>query len=110
MRSLGLIKGGSLDSAIVIDDFKIINEGGLRYDDEFVRHKMLDTLGDISLLGMPVIGQLDTHKSGHALNHELTKEILANPKSWKVVQVEEKSSQRLMFKIPQWQGMESSVS
>ena len=110
LRGRGLIKGGSLDSAVVIDDFRIINEDGLRYKDEFVRHKMLDTIGDISLLGMPVIGHFSTQKTGHALNHELTKKILASPDAWKVIEVKEKDVEELRFKLPQLQGLGASAA
>ncbi len=110
LRARGLIKGGSLDSAIVIDDFRIVNDGGLRYDDEFVRHKILDTLGDISLLGMPVIGLLDTHRAGHALNHELTKKVLNSPDSWKIVEVMDEDVDRLRLPVPKWQGLKPSVA
>lgn len=106
LREQGLAKGGSLDSAIVIDDFRVINEEGLRYENEFVRHKALDALGDISLLGMPVIGNLDTYKSGHSLNHLLTKEVLANPKSWKKIQPEKGAFERLNLKLPSLQSLE----
>lgn len=109
LRDRGLVKGGSLDSAVVIDDFRIINEGGLRYENEFVRHKMLDTIGDLSLLGMPVIGHFSTQKTGHALNHALTKKILASTDAWKIVEVKEKDVERLRFKIPQLQGLDASV-
>lgn len=106
LRERGLIKGGSLDSAVVIDDFRVVNKEGLRYENEFVRHKALDALGDISLLGMPVIGTLDTYKSGHTLNHLLTKEVLANPKAWKKVQPEKGSFERLNLKLPSLQSLE----
>jgi len=106
LREQGLIRGGSLDSAVVIDDFRVVNKEGLRYEDEFVRHKALDALGDISLLGMPVIGTLDTYKSGHTLNHLLTKEVLANPRSWKKVQPEKGTLERLNLKLPSLQSLE----
>lgn len=80
MFSLG--RGGSLDNAIVIDNDKILNEEGLRYPDEFVRHKLLDCLGDFSLLGMPILGHVKTYKSGHELNHKFIKEFLARKQSW----------------------------
>ena len=84
LRENGLAKGGSLDNAIVIDDFRIINEDGLRYKDEFVRHKILDFLGDLSLLGSPVIGHFVVEKSGHFLNQHMLTELLKSKKSWKV--------------------------
>ncbi|MBI5455022.1 MAG: UDP-3-O-acyl-N-acetylglucosamine deacetylase [Deltaproteobacteria bacterium] len=82
LKKNGLAKGGSLDNAIVIGDNEILNEEGLRYPDEFVRHKVLDLMGDISLLGFTVIGQLKAHRSGHALNFKLVQEILRWPESW----------------------------
>ncbi len=79
LHRAGLARGGSLDNAVVVDDFNILNPEGLRYPDEFVRHKILDALGDLSLIGMPVIGQLTAVKSGHALNQLLVRRILAEP-------------------------------
>lgn len=82
LRKFSLGKGGSLDNAIVIDKDKILNEEGLRYPDEFVRHKLLDSLGDFSLLGMPIQGHIITHKSGHTLNHLFIKTFLENKDCW----------------------------
>lgn len=82
LKANGLAKGGSLDNAIVIGDSDILNEDGLRYPDEFVRHKALDLMGDISLIGAPVIGHLIAHRSGHSLNHRLVQEILRKPARW----------------------------
>jgi UDP-3-O-[3-hydroxymyristoyl] N-acetylglucosamine deacetylase len=83
LRENGLAKGGSLDNAIVIDDFRIINEDGLRYKDEFVRHKILDFLGDLAILGSPVIGHFIVEKSGHFLNQHMLAKLLKSRKSWK---------------------------
>lgn len=106
LREAGLIKGGSLDNAIVIDDFRVVNQEGLRYSDEFARHKMLDTIGDISLLGMPVIGHVEAYRPGHSLNHKLANELLANPKYWKVAEPgKKKDFERLKLKIPQFQRL-----
>ena len=77
--------GGSLDNAIVIDDFRVLNEDGLRYRDEFVRHKILDFLGDLAILGRPVIGHFVVHKSGHALNQAVLKSLMARKNSWQEV-------------------------
>lgn len=110
LRSQGLIKGGSLDNAIVIDDFKILNEGGLRFADEFVRHKMLDAIGDISILGMPVIGHLSLHKSGHRLNFELAKKVINDSKAWKIVELKKKEIEKVKFKVPQFAMMKPSAS
>jgi len=82
----GLARGGSLANAVVVDDFNILNPEGLRFPDEFVRHKILDALGDLSLIGMPVIGQLTAVKSGHALNHQLVRRVLAEAEACEVVQ------------------------
>jgi len=82
LKKFSLAKGGSLDNAIVIDKDKILNKEGLRYPDEFVRHKLLDSLGDFSLLGMPIKGHIVTYKSGHALNHLFIKKLLENKNAW----------------------------
>lgn len=82
MKRYGLAQGGSLDNAVVIDKDKILNEEGLRYPDEFVRHKILDCLGDISLLGMPILGHLVVHKSGHAFNHAFLEKFFSQKDSW----------------------------
>jgi len=85
LRSMGLARGGSLDNAVVVDDFSILNPDGLRFPDEFVRHKLLDALGDVALLGYPVIGALTAFKTGHALNQRLVKQVLADPANYRVV-------------------------
>ena len=82
LRKFSLGKGGSLDNAIIIDKDRILNKEGLRYPDEFVRHKLLDSLGDFSLLGMPIQGHIITHKSGHTLNHLFIKTFLEKKDSW----------------------------
>ncbi|MCJ7596439.1 MAG: UDP-3-O-acyl-N-acetylglucosamine deacetylase [Desulfobacterales bacterium] len=78
----GLAMGGSLDNAIVIDDFRILNEDGLRYKDEFVRHKILDFIGDIAIIGCPVIGHFVVQRSGHSLNQSMLRALMANQSSW----------------------------
>jgi len=85
LRENGLAKGGSLDNAIVIDDFRIINEDGLRYKDEFVRHKILDFIGDLAILGSPVIGHFEVQKSGHFLNQFMLRELMNGKKYWKMI-------------------------
>ena len=82
LKSYGFAKGGSLDNAVVIDKEEIINSGGLRYSDEFVRHKILDCIGDFSLLGLPIIGHVILNKSGHAFNHAFLKEFISQKESW----------------------------
>jgi UDP-3-O-[3-hydroxymyristoyl] N-acetylglucosamine deacetylase len=85
MRDQGLALGGSLDNAIVLDEYRVLNNDGLRYHDEFVKHKVLDAIGDLYLLGHPVIGEFVAHKSGHALNNRLLRHLLENKAAWEYV-------------------------
>jgi len=85
MKSQNLALGGSLDNAIVLDEFSVMNDDGLRFADEFARHKVLDCFGDVSLMGVPVIGVLEANKTGHALNHKLVQAVLAKSESWEKV-------------------------
>ena len=85
MRSQGLAMGGSLDNAIVMDEFRVLNPDGLRSDDEFVKHKVLDAIGDLYLLGHPLIGAFSGYKSGHALNNALLRALLADDQAWEFV-------------------------
>ena len=89
LRSMDLAKGGSLDNAIVLNDFRVINDDGLRYDSEFVRHKILDAIGDIHLLGYSLIGAFYGYKSGHALNNLLAQKLLAHQDAWEYVTYED---------------------
>ena len=82
MRGQGLALGGSLDNAIVLDEYRVLNNDGLRYHDEFVKHKVLDAIGDLYLLGHPVIGAFVAHKSGHALNNMLLRRLLESAQAW----------------------------
>lgn len=82
LRMYGLAKGATLDTGIAIDRETILNEDGLRFDDEFVRHKLLDCLGDFSLMGMPILGHIETFKSGHAFNHAFLKELFNRKDCW----------------------------
>ncbi len=84
LREAGLSKGGSYENAIVVDGDKVLNPGGLRYNDEFVRHKALDLMGDLYLSG-PILGKVTTIRGGHGLNHQLMLALFANPKAWKFV-------------------------
>lgn len=90
-RNLGL--GGSMDNAIVLDEFRVLNEDGLRYVDEFVRHKILDAVGDLYLAGHAIIGAYEGYKSGHALNNVLVRALLANPQAWEKVSFPESPSE-----------------
>ncbi len=85
MRSQGLALGGSLDNAIVMDEYRVLNSDGLRYGDEFVKHKVLDAVGDLYLLGHPLLGAFTAHKSGHALNNKLLRALLADETAWEMV-------------------------
>jgi len=85
MRAQGLGLGGSLDNAVVMDEFRVLNSDGLRYEDEFVKHKVLDAIGDLYLLGHPLIGAFNAHKSGHALNNKLARGLLADRSAWELV-------------------------
>ena len=85
MRANGLALGGGMDNAIVMDDYKVLNAGGLRYDDEFVKHKILDAMGDLYLLGKPLLAAYSAFRSGHALNNLLLRELLNHTDAWDVV-------------------------
>jgi len=85
LRGMGLARGGSLENAIVMDEYRILNSDGLRYDDEFVRHKILDAIGDLYLVGYPLLAGYQAHKSGHALNNQLLLALLARPDAYEIV-------------------------
>jgi UDP-3-O-[3-hydroxymyristoyl] N-acetylglucosamine deacetylase len=85
LRAAGLILGGNLQNAIVLDETRILNSEGLRYDNEFAKHKVLDAIGDLYLLGHPLIGKYTAYKSGHGLNNALTRALLANQEAWELV-------------------------
>ena len=85
LRGMGLARGGSLDNAIVMDEYRVLNSDGLRYADEFVRHKILDAIGDLYLIGHPLLASYSAHKSGHALNNQLLRALLAQPEAYEVV-------------------------
>jgi len=89
LRENNLALGGSLDNAIVVGDYHILNEGGLRYEDEFVRHKVLDAVGDLYLVGYGVIGAFTGYKSGHDLNNILLRTLLANKHAWEIIHADE---------------------
>jgi len=85
MRANGLAPGGGLDNAIVMDDYKVLNSDGLRYDDEFVKHKILDAMGDLYVLGKPLLAAYSAFRSGHAMNNRLLRELLSRPDAYEVV-------------------------
>lgn len=100
LRSQGLAKGGSMDNAIVVDDFRVLNEDGLRYEDEFVKHKVLDAIGDLYLLGNSLIGEFCAHKSGHALNNKSLRKLIAQEDAWEVVTFEDESAAPISYAKP----------
>lgn len=85
LRENGLALGGGLENAIVLDEFRVLNQDGLRYADEFVKHKILDAVGDLYLLGHPLLAAFSSHKGGHALNNQLARQLLAHQESWELV-------------------------
>jgi UDP-3-O-[3-hydroxymyristoyl] N-acetylglucosamine deacetylase len=86
LKANGLARGGSLENAVVIGADRILNTEGLRFPDEFVRHKILDAIGDLNLLGFPLLGHVKTFKGGHEVNHQIVEKILATPEAWKLVE------------------------
>ncbi len=100
LRSMNLALGGSVDNAIVVDDFKVLNEEGLRYEDEFVKHKVLDAIGDLYMLGHSLLGEFRAHKSGHGLNNKLVRELLANPDCWELITLEDTQDAPIRYMKP----------
>jgi len=100
LRANNLALGGSLDNAVVVDDYRVLNEDGLRYVDEFVKHKILDSIGDLYLLGHSLIGSFCGHKSGHALNNQLLRALLAQEDAWEEVTFEDASTAPISFAQP----------
>jgi len=100
LREKDLALGGSLQNAVVIDDYRVLNEDGLRYEDEFVRHKILDAIGDLYLLGHGLIGAFRGHKSGHALNNRLLRQLLADKSAWELVDYRDEVELPLTFLRP----------
>jgi UDP-3-O-[3-hydroxymyristoyl] N-acetylglucosamine deacetylase len=100
LRERELALGGSLDNAIVVDDYRILNEDGLRYEDEFVKHKILDAIGDLYLLGHSLIGAFSGHKSGHALNNRLLRALMADESAWEQVTFEDVDTAPIVFLQP----------
>jgi len=100
LRANNLALGGSLDNAVVVDDYRVLNEDGLRYVDEFVKHKILDSIGDLYLLGHSLIGAFSGHKSGHALNNELLRALLAQEDAWEEVTFEDATTAPISFAQP----------
>ena len=104
MRSNGLALGGGLDNAIVMDDYKVLNSDGLRYDDEFVKHKILDAMGDLFIVGKPMLASYSAFRSGHALNNKLLRALLARPQAYEIVSFvdESKAPAGFAWAQPAW--------
>ena len=104
MRANGLALGGGMDNAIVMDEYKVLNAGGLRYDDEFAKHKILDAMGDLYLLGQPLLASYSARRSGHALNNRLLRELLKNTDAWDLVSFDKEQGAPVGFDraAPAW--------
>ncbi|OGT64088.1 MAG: UDP-3-O-[3-hydroxymyristoyl] N-acetylglucosamine deacetylase [Gammaproteobacteria bacterium RIFCSPLOWO2_02_FULL_47_50] len=100
LRERNLALGGSLDNAVVVDDYRILNDDGLRYEDECVKHKILDAIGDLYLLGHSLIGSFSGYKSGHELNNHLLRELLANKSAWEIVSFKDEMDLPISFIQP----------
>jgi len=100
LQKAGLALGGSLENAIVMDAFRVINEGGFRYEDECARHKILDTLGDLALAGYPMIGAFEGVRTGHEMNHRLVKALLANESAWRIEELEQAEATKEIPAMP----------
>ncbi len=104
LRSKGLALGGSMDNAIVVDEYRILNEDGLRYEDEFVRHKILDAIGDLYLMGYSIIGEYEAFKSGHALNNLAVRALVAERDAWEIVTFEDEATAPISYAMPALAG------
>ena len=101
LRANNLARGGSLAHAVELDEYRILNEEGLRYEDEFVKHKILDAVGDLYMLGKPLIGELCAYKSGHALNNKLARAVLEQAEAWEMVTFESAETTPISYQLPQ---------
>ena len=100
LRDRNLVLGGSMDNAIVLDDYRVLNEDGLRYEDEFVKHKVLDAIGDLYLLGHSLLGAYSGYKSGHELNNQLLRQLLRQPDTWEEVTFEKEKGAPICYLHP----------
>lgn len=105
MRTNNLGQGGSMENAIVLDEYKVLNQGGLRYEDEFVRHKVLDAIGDLYILGNPLIASFEGFKSGHAMNNKLLRALLADPDNYELVSFDDPDLAPSAFHRLQWSAI-----
>ncbi|MBS0290570.1 MAG: UDP-3-O-acyl-N-acetylglucosamine deacetylase [Proteobacteria bacterium] len=109
LREKNLASGASLDNAIVLDEYRVLNEDGLRFDDEFVRHKILDAVGDLYLLGHPIIGAFHGVKSGHTLNNQLIRALLADQSAWEIVSFKNSVDAPITYGSPEFLGQDVLV-
>ncbi len=100
LRARNLTLGGTMDNAIVLDDYRVLNEDGLRYEDEFVRHKILDAIGDLYLLGHSLIGEFNGYKSGHGLNNQLLRALLADESAWETITFDDTGKAPISYASP----------
>lgn len=100
LRERNLVLGGSMDNAIVLDDYRVLNEDGLRYEDEFVRHKILDAIGDLYLAGHSLVGAFYGYKSGHHLNNQLVRTLLSDAQAWELVSYDDSRAAPISFAQP----------
>ncbi len=100
LRQRNLALGASMDNAVAVGDYRVLNEDGLRYEDEFVKHKILDSIGDLYLLGKTLIGEFSGYKSGHALNNLLLRKLISNKDCWEIVTFEEESQAPISYMRP----------
>lgn len=97
LRGIGLARGGSMENAIVMDEYRILNADGLRFEDEFVRHKILDAIGDLYLIGHPLLASYTAHKSGHGLNNQLLRALLGQPDAYEIISFDEQSKAPITY-------------
>lgn len=97
LRGIGLARGGSMENAIVMDEYRILNADGLRFEDEFVRHKILDAIGDLYLIGHPLLASYTAHKSGHGLNNQLLRALLEQPDAYEIISFDEQSKAPITY-------------
>ena len=102
MHARDLALGGSMDNAVALDDYRVLNQEGLRYQNEFVKHKVLDAIGDLYLVGHSILGELKAHKSGHGLNNKLLREVLADEQAWEFATFAESEAAPIQFGLPAW--------
>ncbi len=102
LRAMNLARGASLENVIVIDQDRVLNKGGLRYPNECARHKLLDAMGDLYQLGMAIIGEFRGYRSGHALNNQLTRAVVAHPECWELLEASESNSRESTIQLASW--------